>query len=149
MSSPGFLYIPAADHILALHSQTIALQGGAKGLRDESGFLSIWSRAEAAQMYGTPDPLAIGARLAHGMLKAHPFLDGNKRSAWAALSLTLVGNGWRCDLEPEQAAREMIRAAGSPESAEALEAALRPFCRQDPVFQHLFDFDSGKEDPAP
>lgn len=149
MTTSDIVFVPSPGHIQALHNQTIALQGGAAGLRDLDGFLSVWSRAEAAQMYGSPDPLVIGALLSHGILKRHPFLDGNKRSAWAALVVTLTGNGWRCDLEPDRAAESMISAAGSPAGAEALEASLRPFCRPDPVFQLLFDYDRGAEAPGP
>lgn len=137
------LFVPTPAQVRALHDKTISAEGGASGLRDLHAFLSVWSRADAARMYGAPDPLSIGALLAHGLIKAHPFADGNKRSAWAAISLTLAGNGWCCDAPPAQAARALIAAAGLPAGAKDLEAVLRPFCRPDPVFQQLFDFDRG------
>lgn len=142
-------FVATADQVETLHNHSIRAQGGAAGLRDRSAFLSVWSRVEAAWMYSDPDPLRLGSLLAHGLMKAHPFVDGNKRSAWAALALTLAGNGWRCDLPPSEAARCLIEAAGSSSGADALEAALRPFCGPDPVFQMLFDFDRGLGDLAP
>lgn len=70
----------------ALHDRQIAEHGGSSGVRDESLLLSALARPQQLYAYGDPAPdLAdLAASLAFGIAKNHPFVDGNKRTAYTS-----------------------------------------------------------------
>jgi death-on-curing protein len=72
--------------VLALHDRQIAEHGGSSGVRDESLLLSALARPQQLHAYGDPAPdLAdLAASLAFGIAKNHPFVDGNKRTAYVS-----------------------------------------------------------------
>ncbi len=80
--------------ILAIHERQIAEHGGTQGVRDEALLESALARPRQLQANGEPAPdLAdLAAALAHGLACNHPFLDGNKRTAWVACRTFLVLN---------------------------------------------------------
>jgi death-on-curing protein len=90
---------------LALHARQIAEHGGQDGLRDEHLLLSALSRPEQLYYYSDPKPdfCALAAGYAFGLTKNHPFLDGNKRTAFVAYRLFLKWNG--VELHAEKAER--------------------------------------------
>ena len=139
------VFHPSPEMVRSLHDRTILREGGAPGLRDENAFLSIWSRIDAALAYADPDVVDLAARLAHGLLRNHPFVDGNKRSAWGAFRMTLSGNGMTCTLEDRSAARMIVASAAAGDSAESLADIFRPHCVPDPVLVSLFQYDMGHE----
>lgn len=79
----------------ALHDRQLAEHGGQSGLRDESLLLSALARPQQLLSYGSPAPdlCALAAAYAYGIAKNHPFLDGNKRTAFVAYRLFLRWNG--------------------------------------------------------
>ena len=77
--------------VLAVHDEQLAEHGGGAGVRD-AGLLD--SPRNLAH-YGAPDACDLAAAYAFGLVKNHPFVDGNKRSAFVAAELFLVLNGWR------------------------------------------------------
>ena len=74
---------PSLKQVIMFHASTIAEQGGEEGLRDE-GLLDAAISAPF-QTFGEQDlfPSLIekAARLAFGIVKNHPFIDGNKRTS--------------------------------------------------------------------
>jgi death-on-curing protein len=90
---------------LALHARQIAEHGGQDGLRDEHLLLSALSRPEQLYYYSDPKPdfCALAAAYAFGLSKNHPFLDGNKRTAFVVYRLFLKWNG--VELHAEKAER--------------------------------------------
>ena len=80
--------------ILAIHERQIAEHGGTQGVRDEALLESALARPRQQLAYGEPAPdLAdLAAALVHGLARNHPFLDGNKRTAWVACRTFLVLN---------------------------------------------------------
>jgi death-on-curing protein len=80
---------------LALHDRQLAEHGGQTGLRDESLLLSALARPQQLLSYGDPPPdlCALAASYAYGIAKNHPFLDGNKRTAFVVYRLFLKWNG--------------------------------------------------------
>ncbi len=75
--------------IEAVHERQIAEHGGGVGIRDESALESALARPINLSLYGEPDGAELAAALAFGLARNHPFVDGNKRSAWVGARLFL------------------------------------------------------------
>ncbi len=84
----------SADILRAVHDEQLTEHGGISGVRDEGLFLSAVARAENLANYGTPDYVDLAAAYGYGLAKNHPFLDGNKRTAFVAVELFLRLNGY-------------------------------------------------------
>lgn len=80
--------------LMAVHDEQLAEHGGIAGVRDEGMFLSVMSRAQNLAAYGEPDFAELAAAYGVGIAKNHPFLDGNKRTAFVAVELFLMLNGY-------------------------------------------------------
>jgi death-on-curing protein len=83
--------------ILAVHEEQLAEHGGAAGVRDPGMLESALSRPRNLAHYGEPDASALAAAYGFGLARNHPFVDGNKRSAFVAVELFLHLNGLRLD----------------------------------------------------
>ena len=81
--------------IRAIHEEQLSEHGGGMGTRDEGLLESALARPMQLAAYGTPDVAALAAAYGYGLAKNHPFIDGNKRSAFVATELFLVINGWQ------------------------------------------------------
>ena len=79
--------------ISAIHDEQLAEHGGAAGLRDANLLESALARPMNLAAYEEPDAAALAASYAVGLAKNHPFVDGNKRTAFVALELFLALNG--------------------------------------------------------
>ncbi|MCA1799524.1 MAG: type II toxin-antitoxin system death-on-curing family toxin [Xanthomonadaceae bacterium] len=81
---------------LAIHERQIAEHGGDSGLRDSNMLESALARPRHQFAYGGPemDIPAMAAAYAFGLAKNHPFVDGNKRTAYVVCRLFLRLNGW-------------------------------------------------------
>ena len=77
----------------AIHDEQIAEHGGAAGVRDVALLESALGRPRNLAAYGEPDLPALAAVLGHGIARNHPFVDGNKRTAFVAVELFLELNG--------------------------------------------------------
>ena len=78
-----------------LHDESLAMHGGASGIRDEGLLESAVARAANLASYGEPDLADLAACYAFGLAKNHPFVDGNKRAAFLSVGLFLGLNGYR------------------------------------------------------
>ena len=111
---------PSVALIEALQARSIEKFGGTHGLR-ESWPAGIGVCARAEQSNYDPDATfpEIAASIAWGIIKNHAFFDGNKRAGFAALRVTLEGNGFtlRCT-EDEETAAVLKAAAGDFAEAE-------------------------------
>ena len=81
--------------VLAVHEEQLAEHGGAMGLRDEGLLDSGLARPLNRIGYGDPDVAELAALYALGIARNHPFVDGNKRTAYVAMETFLVLNGYR------------------------------------------------------
>jgi death-on-curing protein len=99
------------DAILAAHDRQLAEHGGPDGLRNEGGLQSALARAPNLAAYGDPDAAALASAYALGIARNHPFVDGNKRTAWIAARLFLRINGFHLRYDHEEAARVMLAVA--------------------------------------
>lgn len=85
----------------ALHDEQLRLHGGAPGIRDSSLLDSALARPLQKQAYGEPDLFDLAAAYLFGILKNHPFIDGNKRTGLATADLFLYFNGYSLETEQE------------------------------------------------
>jgi len=104
--------------ILAVHDEQLAEHGGAAGVRDAGLLESALARPRNLAHYGQPDACELAAAYAFGLAKNHPFIDGNKRSAFVATELFLMLNGWRLTAGDADCVMVMLRlAAGEVDEA--------------------------------
>ena len=87
--------------LLAVHDEQLTEHGGISGIRDTGMFESAIDRAKNLAAYGEPDAAQLAAAYGYGLAKNHPFLDGNKRTAFVAVELFLALNGY--DLQASDA----------------------------------------------
>jgi death-on-curing protein len=105
--------------VLALHDEQLAEHGGATGVRDAGLLESALARPVNHAAYGTPDTGELAAIYAIGIARNHPFIDGNKRTAFAALVLFLSLNGLQLVApEVETTIMALRMAAGDADDAE-------------------------------
>jgi death-on-curing protein len=78
--------------VMAIHDEQLRAHGGASGVRDIGLMESALARPENAAAYGEPDVAELGALYALGIARNHPFIDGNKRTAWTAMVLFFEQN---------------------------------------------------------
>ena len=92
-----------AKAVLAIHEELIVRYGGVSGLRDDGLLESAVARPQNLAAYGQKISVAsLSAAYAWGLLRNHPFVDGNKRTAFAALYTFLAINGLRLTAGAEQ-----------------------------------------------
>jgi death on curing protein len=107
------------DLILAVHERQLAEHGGAGGVRDEGLLESALARPQNLLAYGEADAAALAAAYAFGIAQNHPFVDGNKRTAFVACELFLVANGHDLLASDEECLAMMLGlAAGEIDEAE-------------------------------
>ena len=86
--------------VLALHEAQLAEHGGGLGLQDEGLLRSALARPENLLAYGPiPDAAGLAAAYAYGIARNHPFVDGNKRTAFVTMELFLDLNGWTLNVD--------------------------------------------------
>jgi len=82
------------ETILALQERLFSEFGGLSGLRDEGLFDSALARPQQLISFGSPSLPQLAAAYAHGLVRNHPFIDGNKRIGFTTAVLFLELNGF-------------------------------------------------------
>jgi death-on-curing protein len=97
---------------LALHDRLLALHGGAVGLRDDGLLKSALARPQQHFAYAeSPDVVDMAAAYTCGIVRNHPFVDGNKRTGFVVGVLFLELNGYRFNASEEDAAQMVLELA--------------------------------------
>ena len=110
------------DECLALHDMMLSHYGGMAGLRDDHLLESALARPQQLFAYRKPDMAKLAAAYAAGIVKNHPFLDGNKRTGFMMGAGFLERNGFEFHAsEVEAVLKTLALAAG--EIGEAAYAA--------------------------
>lgn len=80
----------------AIHRRQLAEHGGSTGVRDPGALDSALARPRQLSAYGGEevDMPALAAAYAYGITRNHPFVDGNKRTAYVLCRTFLLINGW-------------------------------------------------------
>ena len=114
---------PAVLH--AVHDEQLAEHGGAAGTRDITLFESALARPQHLAHYGEPDVAALAASYGFGIARNHPFVDGNKRTAFVAMELFLGLNGQWLTADDADCVLTMLALASGDLSEEAFAAWIR------------------------
>jgi death-on-curing protein len=100
--------------LLLLHERSIMRHGGSRGIRDEGLLDSALARPQNLLAYVENVSLAQrAAAYGFGIARNHPFVDGNKRAAFAAIGVFLKANGWNLTATKVDATLAILRFAAS------------------------------------
>jgi death on curing protein len=112
--------------IVAIHDAQLAEHGGAPGTRGEGALEYALARPKNMRAYGETDICLLAAAYASGIVRNHPFVDGNKRTAFLAAYVFLGLNGLDLAADEAEAAAIMLALA----SGDMKEAAFADWLRQ-------------------
>lgn len=113
------------DVLRAVHEEQLAEHGGAPGLRDAGLFESALARPQHLAAYGSPGAAELAASYGWGLARNHPFVDGNKRTAFVAALLFLALNGVDLVADDGECVLTMLAVAAGELSEPAFAAWLR------------------------
>lgn len=104
----------------AVHDRQLAEHGGGSGLRNAGALESALARPINRWNYGEDERVALAAAYAFGIARNHPFVDGNKRTAWIMARLFLMANGVEIAFDKVEATNTVIALAAGKISEEEL-----------------------------
>ena len=117
------------EQVLFLHDRLVITTGGMRGIRDLNGLLSALGRPQATfgekDLY--PDLFHKAAALMDSLIRNHPFVDGNKRTAITAAALFLRANGWHLNVDNAEMVRFTLACAQSQVGLDEMAAWLRKY----------------------
>jgi death on curing protein len=115
MKTPGWVL---RETVLLLHEQSLAEFGGSAGIRDEGMLDSALGKPENLFAYGKPNIFDLAASYGFGLVKNHPFIDGNKRTGFVTAVTFLELNGYKFHAsEADAAVCALALAAGEMSEA--------------------------------
>ena len=124
------LWIEVRD-VLALHGRLLALDGGAAGVRDAGLLASALARPRQLHAYGDkPGIVEMAAAYVAGIVRNHPFFDGNKRTGFVVGVLFLEMNGYRFTASEEDATQAVFGPAAGTLDDAAFVAWMRANSKQ-------------------
>ena len=97
--------------LIAIQSELLNRFGGLAGIRDAGLLDSAITKPKNLIAYGQPTVFELAASYATGLVKNHPFLDGNKRIGFMAAYVFLGANGWSLEATEEEAVLETLELA--------------------------------------
>jgi death-on-curing protein len=112
--------------LVLLHAESLSEHGGLWGLRDEAALGAALARPRNVYAYerGT-DAARLAAAYGFGLIRGHPFYDGNKRAGFLAIGLFLELNGFAFEVEGVDAVKAMVDLAAGLLSEKALAEWIR------------------------
>jgi len=125
MSEPVWLN---HEVILAIQRELLARFGGLDGIRDEGLLDSALNRPLQLFNYGEPSLFELAASYAEGIVKNHPFLDGNKRAGFMAAYTFLAANGQQLGAPEEEAVLQTLALAAGEIAAKEFSEWLEISC---------------------
>lgn len=111
--------------IEAVHDRLLAEHGGAAGVRDAGLLTSAIARPMNRAAYGETDLCTLAAAYAAGIVRNHPFVDGNKRTGFMAAYIFLARNGLRLTAPDDAATRAVLALAAGDMTEDEFAAWLR------------------------
>jgi death-on-curing protein len=109
----------------AVHDAQLARHGGAGGTRDVGLLESAMARPRNLHAYGEEDLCVLASAYAAGIVKNHPFVDGNKRTGFIAAALFLQLNDLRLTAPEAEAVVMTLGLASGELPEEGFAAWLR------------------------
>jgi death-on-curing protein len=121
----GWTWLDVGD-ALAIHERVLMVHGGAAGVRDPGALSSAMARAQQRSSHGRDvDIASLTAAYAAGIVRDHPFVDGNKRTGFVLGILFLELNGALFHADEAAAAQAVIDLAAGTLSESAYATFLR------------------------
>ncbi|HVF48233.1 MAG TPA: type II toxin-antitoxin system death-on-curing family toxin [Pyrinomonadaceae bacterium] len=114
------------DRVLAIHQRQIAEHGGVEGVRDIGLLESALARPQNVHTYEPEADIArLAASFAFGIVKNHPFIDGNKRTGYVVMETFIIKNGFQLTATPADKYLTFLALAEGSLSEDELAAWLR------------------------
>ena len=111
---------------LTLHDRLLALHGGKAGVRDENLLRSALARPQQYVSYAEDaDIFDMATAYTAGIVRNHPFIDGNKRTGFVVGILFLELNGYHVTANEEEAAQAILNLAAGTLDETGYTAFLR------------------------
>ena len=114
--------------LLAMHGRLLSEHGGAEGIRSSSSFESALARPQNLLAYDNPDICDLAAAYTTGIIRNHPFVDGNKRTGFMAGYAFLASNGLQLMADELDVVRVVTLLAASEIDETEFAAWLRKNC---------------------
>ena len=111
--------------VLMLHDQSLARFGGSAGVRDEGLLDSALGKPQNLFAYGQPGLFELAASYAFGLVKNHPFIDGNKRAGFVVAVVFLELNGYKFQASEVDATLQTLALAAGDMSEAAFATWLK------------------------
>jgi death-on-curing protein len=112
--------------VWAVHEAQLAEHGGSAGVRDPGLLASALGRPLNLAAYDVEaDAAALAATYGFGIARNHPFIDGNKRTAFVCAELFLALNGYQLQAEDANCVSTMLALAAGEISEAEFAAWLR------------------------
>ena len=118
------------ETVLALHEQLLVEFGGSVGICDQGLLESALARPENRFAYQEPSIVDLAAAYAFGLIKNHPFVDGNKRIGFAVAVVFLELNGYRFEATEADATVRTLALAASAMTEPAYAAWIKAHARR-------------------
>ena len=118
------------DALLDALREELARSGGVFGVRDEGLLESALARPAQMAAYASPPPsiFHLAAAVAYGLVRNHPFLDGNKRAGFIACVMLLSINNRILDMPDELAIETFLGLAVGSVTEATLVRRLEEHC---------------------
>jgi death-on-curing protein len=118
------------ETVLALQERLLAEFGGLRGLRDAGLLDSALARPQQLFAYGKPSISELAGSYACGLVRNHPFLDGNKRIGFAAAVVFLEINNQRFNASEADSVLKTLALASNELDEAGYAGWLRANCRK-------------------
>ena len=120
----------ALEVVVAIHEAQLAEHGGSEGTRDAGLLESALARPHNLLAYGNPDIADLAAAYGFGVARNHPFVDGNKRTAFVTVELFLRLNAYPFDANDPACVLTMLAVAAGDIDEAAFAAWVREHSRK-------------------
>jgi death-on-curing protein len=106
--------------VLSIHEDQLAQHGGSFGIRDENLLSASLARPKHLFAYGNPTIFDLAAAYGYGLAKNHPFVDGNKRTAFMVMYTFLGLNNYWLEVAEVEVVLKMEGLAMNTETQESI-----------------------------
>ncbi|PZU22425.1 MAG: type II toxin-antitoxin system death-on-curing family toxin [Shinella sp.] len=125
MNTFKWLSRPAVE---IMHEEQLVEHGGLPGLKDENALEAALARPLNKAAYGEEDLFALAAAYLYGIVRNHPFSDGNKRTGFLAAFSFLAINGQLLEAEQAEVIAFVLAVAAGEIDEEGATRFFRDFC---------------------
>jgi death on curing protein len=113
-----------------IHPELLAVHGGAAGVRDAGLLESVLARPRQLFAHSDCDIPRLAAAYVAGIVRNHPFVDGNKRTGFMTGYVFLERNGFHFTASEAEAAQAVLELAAGTVDEDGFTAFLRDHNRR-------------------